>query len=47
MKNKTKTQYVVDTNYTQTNTENVNTPGPLLRTTEGKDEPDIVFIRKL
>jgi len=33
--------------YAQTNTNNVNKIWTLLQTTGGKDEPNIVFIRKL
>jgi hypothetical protein len=32
--------------YAQTNTNNVNKKRALLQTTEGKDEPNIVFMRK-
>jgi len=32
--------------YTQTNTHNVNKTCALQQTTEGKDEPNIVFMRK-
>ena len=32
--------------YAQTNTNNVNKKRALLQTTEGKDEPKIVFMRK-
>jgi len=33
-------------NYAQTNTNNVNKPWALLQTTGGKDEPNIIFMRK-
>ena len=32
--------------YAQANTNNVNKTGALLHTTGGKDEPNVVFIRK-
>jgi len=44
--NKNAIQYVLDTDYTQANTNNVNKTWSLLQTTGGKDEPNIVFIRK-
>ena len=47
-KNKTKTQHVVCVahHYTQTNKNKVNRKWILLKTTGGKDEPSIVFMRK-
>ena len=42
---KNTTQYV-EYHYTQTNTNNVNKTRTLLQTTGGKDEPNIVFMRK-
>ena len=38
---------MLDTTYTQTNTNNVNKTSGLLQTTGGKDEQNIVFMRKL
>jgi len=44
---KNKTKYVLGTtSYMQTNTNNVNKTCTLLQTTGGKDEPNIIFMRK-
>ena len=43
---KTTTQYVLNTNYAQTNTNKVNKTFVLLHKTGGKDESHIVFMRK-
>ena len=45
---KNTTQYMLDITilYTQTNTNNVIKTWSLLQTTGGKDEPNIVFMRK-
>ena len=43
--NKITTQYVLDTT-TQANTNNVNMSSTLIQTTGGKDESNIVFVRK-
>ena len=39
-------QYVVDTTICKTNTNNVNKTWAILQETGGKDEPNIVFMRK-
>ena len=45
--NKNTTQYVLDTTIRkQTKTENVNTTWAFLQTTGGRDEPNVVFMRK-
>jgi len=48
-KNKSKTKHntiSVEHHYTQTNTNNVNKTRALLQKTGGKNEPNIVFMRK-
>ena len=44
--NKNTTQYVLDTTIPHTNRNNVNKTCALLQTVWGKDEPNMVFMRK-
>jgi len=45
-KKKNKNAIYVGHHYAQTNTNNVNKTWALIQTTGGKDEPNIVFMRK-